>query len=980
MTALSFRDYQNAQSAFARAPKAMPYSAPADVLAARWDAGINMGTTGSNLTYLEATNRFRATFEQQTGLNYLEEAKKVRDAFALSQTAQPNFQPSNIPPLDGPEIADMVRQKYLRENPPPAVANMPPPTSVVADEIARTSEEVANELSARAGWGGEAAGLAADLASAMISPEALATVAFTPIGVAAVGGRAVLKIAGREAVVGAGVEIPAQAIIQTRRQELGFDGGFWQGAMNVAVVGGLSGALGGVIRGVVEARNALRANRTVPGGAARRLYEDLSPGAQRDLENASFDVRVVADVVTRQYETNPRFRHQLRAAEREAIERAIQVRDNMVPFQPRNRAEMDTVEAAIREVGASLETGLPFRPETLRAVGEVSSVPTPRRIPEPFLEHAPEELKAAVHAMVRRHFVDPAPAEDTAGFRFSKGQRERFDELLRQEGRSAADARAVIDAGEARVGARGQITKQTVDDLEGAFARLPREMAPRRAAPTDTTPPAKTVADLQGRPADLPPGDATTVRLSDMEMDELRRKTDPQRAEEGEALLRARAGLPAREAGEAEVPPFLRGVDLDDLNYSNGLREVAEAAGVDTPPGRWHKDVIAEIKAKYPEAFRPKPYDFRGYRDTREEGTFYHGSSQSIESLDEFSYASLNYYGQGFYTSNAIDVVHGYASRGTQPSVYRVSEASSTRLYDMEQPLTVADREAIRSRTGELMDEALDENPANLRELYDEVRALSASRGVPADEVQEDFSIITEWLEGRGFGGLQHKGGLRTGVPEHTVRIYFSPREQLELSQVSLDNFRAGERNVARREFTTAKGSVYVAEGASTTRNKAPRSDPGHEGDSGLKRPSARTVYLESNPADLSAAGLQGGVDARVLIRGDKAALLLWNEAEGRWGVAADMRAGRGFSDDPEIGRYPLELWDVDPDFPGEGVAYRTMHAGNEIVSVTRVSRSGGTDDVRVRTKDADPVAKEVVREVDEFRAIEEAAEVCRNG
>lgn len=550
MTALSFRDYQNAQTSLSQAAPAVPFSAPSEVFAARFDAGMFLGTSGRGISALQAISQFSDWYEQRTGQNYLEAAQKVRDEMALSQTTEPNYQPAMIPDLRSPEVADRIRQQYLAENPLPALADVPPPVQVVADNIARTSEQVANELSDRAGTLGETFGLAADLVSGMLSAEALATVLFTPVGVAAVGGRAILRVAGREAAFGAGFEVPAQVAIQTRREELGFDGGFWQGAMNVAVVGGLSGVLGGVIRGVVEARNAVRAGRSVPGSAARRLYDDLAPGAQRDLEGASFDARVVADVVTRQFETNPRFRERLRPAEREAIERAIQIRDNMLPFQPRSRAEMDAVDAAIRDVGASLETGLPFRPETLREVGPMSPVPAPRaafRAPQALLEHASEEVKAAVRALEAAPEPSIRAPVDTAGLRFSKGQREQFERLLQEEGRTAADARAVIDAGEARLGARGQITKQTMSELRDAFVRLPRDLPPV-ARPDRTTPPPRTVADLQGRPAELPPLDATTVRISEQELDATRKMTDAQRADEAEASLRARETEPAAQA------------------------------------------------------------------------------------------------------------------------------------------------------------------------------------------------------------------------------------------------------------------------------------------------------------------------------------------------------------------------------------------------------------------------------------------------
>ncbi|MGQ7937358.1 transglycosylase SLT domain-containing protein [Paraburkholderia sp. D1E] len=137
--------------------------------------------------------------------------------------------------------------------------------------------------------------------------------------------------------------------------------------------------------------------------------------------------------------------------------------------------------------------------------------------------------------------------------------------------------------------------------------------------------------------------------------------------------------------------------------------------------------------------------------------------------------------------------------------------------------------------------------------------------------------------------------------------------------------------------YTTAKGSDYtVHDDGTTTRNKAARSDVGHEGDSGVKTQSARTVYVDDDASRLSAAGLEGLNEkgARVVIKDGKATLLTWNEKEGKWGASPSSR-GIPIHDEPQVGRYPLELWKPTDDIPGyEG--YRGMHAGNKIVEVRR--------------------------------------------
>jgi N12 class adenine-specific DNA methylase/predicted RNA methylase len=135
--------------------------------------------------------------------------------------------------------------------------------------------------------------------------------------------------------------------------------------------------------------------------------------------------------------------------------------------------------------------------------------------------------------------------------------------------------------------------------------------------------------------------------------------------------------------------------------------------------------------------------------------------------------------------------------------------------------------------------------------------------------------------------------------------------------------------------FTTAKGSRYTlhADGT-TTRVKAERADPGHEGDKGLKPRSARTIFLDTNASVLSSAGLSGVGEkgSRVVIRGNTASLVTWNAKENRWGIAPGSR-DIPFTDVAKIGSYPLELWNEVNDIPGY-TAFARMHAGNSITDI----------------------------------------------
>ncbi|MFK5283073.1 hypothetical protein ACI3PL_26240, partial [Lacticaseibacillus paracasei] len=61
------------------------------------------------------------------------------------------------------------------------------------------------------------------------------------------------------------------------------------------------------------------------------------------------------------------------------------------------------------------------------------------------------------------------------------------------------------------------------------------------------------------------------------------------------------------------------------------------------------------------------------------------------------SYATQNYYGQGFYTTEAVDIAKGYTKkgRGGQPTMYRVTETQPVKLFDMEAPLDPATKRML---------------------------------------------------------------------------------------------------------------------------------------------------------------------------------------------------------------------------------------------------------------------------------------------
>jgi hypothetical protein len=130
--------------------------------------------------------------------------------------------------------------------------------------------------------------------------------------------------------------------------------------------------------------------------------------------------------------------------------------------------------------------------------------------------------------------------------------------------------------------------------------------------------------------------------------------------------------------------------------------------------------------------------------------------------------------------------------------------------------------------------------------------------------------------------------------------------------------------------FQTARGSTYVVhDDGTTTRTKAARSDPGHEGDFGPKARSAATYFV--TPQDASRLGPPSSAASRIVDHGDGTISLVTQNADGRWGVAPSQR-NVPYERAPRVGLTPLEVWRQQPlhGLP----SYGRMHFGNAITSV----------------------------------------------
>lgn len=168
--------------------------------------------------------------------------------------------------------------------------------------------------------------------------------------------------------------------------------------------------------------------------------------------------------------------------------------------------------------------------------------------------------------------------------------------------------------------------------------------------------------------------------------------------------------------------------------------------------------------------------------DTRGQGKFYHGTSNPVENLFDYGGSESNIYGDGLYTTDAADIAKGYTRKGSgsNPTIYQIDKPKNENLLNMEEPLSDPIKKILiqQSRYDNLVGIALDENPQNLREVYNAIRSNSANEGISKIDVQEIFDSLAYNFQKEGYTGLEHKGGLLTGSKEHTVQIHWEPQSR----------------------------------------------------------------------------------------------------------------------------------------------------------------------------------------------------------
>jgi hypothetical protein len=191
---------------------------------------------------------------------------------------------------------------------------------------------------------------------------------------------------------------------------------------------------------------------------------------------------------------------------------------------------------------------------------------------------------------------------------------------------------------------------------------------------------------------------------------------------------------------------------------------------------------VAKLKAAYAAAKADPPLV-----DTRGQGVQYHGARGPIDQLQEGYYSPDNIYGghDTFYTTDATDVAKGYGRKNPNSTMYSVAEKAPVNFYDMEKPITPEEWAKLGGHSDFMSmayDEAGVDGHPNLRQVMDEARGLSQGEGLTKDDVQDEFDSINQGLLQQGYGGMTHQGGLKTGSAPHTVKIYFEPWHQVELT------------------------------------------------------------------------------------------------------------------------------------------------------------------------------------------------------
>lgn len=225
-------------------------------------------------------------------------------------------------------------------------------------------------------------------------------------------------------------------------------------------------------------------------------------------------------------------------------------------------------------------------------------------------------------------------------------------------------------------------------------------------------------------------------------------------------------------------------------------------------------------------------------------------------------------------------------------------------------------------------------SPEELRRVLDRFQGWAITdpeMGEKLETIKDAATAAKTYFEQIGGQAEQYKGLVgATSRPEAMIAHDVIEPDLVSQWYREKRGASSSSPQAAAQTFQTARGSTYqLHPDGTTTRNKAARADAGHEGDSGPKDRSARTMY--ATPDAARALATPEG-NWRIVQHQDGSFSLATPATKGKgWGIAQSARNIR-LSRTPEVGLIPVELWQKET-LSGQP-AYRKVHFGNEIVSI----------------------------------------------
>lgn len=209
-----------------------------------------------------------------------------------------------------------------------------------------------------------------------------------------------------------------------------------------------------------------------------------------------------------------------------------------------------------------------------------------------------------------------------------------------------------------------------------------------------------------------------------------------------------------------------------------------------------------------------------------------------------------------------------------------------------------------------------------LDELHSEITELSADDD---DEIEDENK--------QEPAKMQMVHGRRDELSSKLEESRLGRSQPKPLGTMTEDEF-IGTAKSGAKVFTTSGGSIYFHQNGRTQRVKA--EIPSHPvGDSGLKKPSLKTVFIDPESAKL--IGMNNTSSSKkIKILMDRGHIMQVSLSPDGSKFGADTKPIK-FSDKPSIGMSPLELWESHEHDSGTAKyqAFSNNHPGHPIVEVS---------------------------------------------